>query len=60
MKTFKERYQQHDNPEWQIRTWRQEEELERAKAEHEDFIRKFNDLLSFMIVILTLIASTNK
>lgn len=56
MKTFKERYPQHDNPEWQIRTWRQEEELERAKAEHEDFIRKFNDLLSFMIVILTLIA----
>ena len=55
MKTFEERYPEHDNPDWQIRTWRQEEELERAKAEHEEFIRKYNDLLSFMIVSLTLI-----
>jgi hypothetical protein len=45
MKTFEERYPQHDNPEWQIRTWIQEEELARAKSEHADFIRKFNDLL---------------
>jgi hypothetical protein len=45
MKTFEERYPQHDNPDWQIRTWIQEEELARAKSEHEDFIRKFNDLL---------------
>ena len=28
----------HNNPEWQIRTWAQEEDLERAKSEHEDFI----------------------
>ena len=45
MKTFEERYPEHDNPEWMIRTWAQEEELARAKSEHEDFIRKFNDLL---------------
>ena len=45
MKTFEERYPEHDNPDWQIRTWRQEENLEQAKSEHENFIRKFNDLL---------------
>ena len=38
MKTFEERYPEHNNPEWQIRTWAQEEDLERAKSEHEDFI----------------------
>jgi hypothetical protein len=27
MKTFEERYPEHDNPDWQIRTWAQEEEL---------------------------------
>ncbi len=43
--TFEERYPEHDNPEWMIRTWAQEEGLERARSEHEDFIRKFNDLL---------------
>jgi hypothetical protein len=42
---FEERYPEHDNPEWMIRTWAQEEELARAKSEHENFIRKFNDLL---------------
>jgi len=45
MKTFEERYPEHTNPEWQIRTWAQEEELARAKSEHENFIKKFNDLL---------------
>jgi|MGYP000001699602 hypothetical protein len=45
MKTFEERYPEHDNPAWQRRTMRQDESLERAKSEHEDFIRKFNDLL---------------
>ena len=42
---FEERYPEHDNPEWMIRTWSQEEDLERAKSEHETFIRKFNELL---------------
>tara|TARA_R110000803_G_scaffold2699_1_gene9280 strand:+ start:432 stop:599 length:168 start_codon:yes stop_codon:yes gene_type:complete len=45
MKTFEERYPEHNNPEWQIRTWSQEEDLERAKSEHETFIRQFNELL---------------
>jgi len=39
MKTFEERYPEHDNPDWQIRTWRQEEELEKAKAEHRNYVQ---------------------
>ena len=38
MKTFEERYPEHDNPDWQILTWRQEEELEKAKAEHRNYV----------------------
>jgi len=43
--TFEERYPEHDNPSWQRLTWREEDVLYRAKREHAEFIRKFNDLL---------------
>ena len=45
MKTFEERYPEHDNPEWQILTGSQEEDLERARSEHEAFIMEFNDAM---------------
>ena len=50
MKTFEERYPEHNNPEWQIRTWAQEEDLERAKSEHEDFIQLSRTTKFFLVI----------